>query len=155
MLDGEGSRTYTSGKTITGIWSEGHFSKGKMINIDGTTYDGEWVGGRPHGTGIKVISGGKRYEGMFSVGRPWGKGAKVSGESRTEGYWDRAKFIEGEPSEEKLAEFYEQLKAVKTYYRVCKKFHAKELPRTNYDCIKEEQKELDGFSELDLCEKIA
>ena len=72
MLEGEGSRIYASGKTLTGTWSENMLVKGKMVNTDGTTYEGDWVGGRPHGTGIKVISGGKRYEGMFSVGRPWG-----------------------------------------------------------------------------------
>ena len=88
-LDGEGSRTYASGKTLHGTWSQGHFCKGKMINIDGTTYEGDWVGGRPHGHGVKVISGGKRYEGMFSLGRPWGKGAKVSETTRIDGYWDR------------------------------------------------------------------
>lgn len=89
FLDGEGSRTYSSGKTLQGTWFEGHFCSGKMVNIDGTTYEGDWVGGRPHGFGVKVISGGKRYEGMFSLGRPWGKGAKVSNNTRVEGFWDR------------------------------------------------------------------
>ena len=93
QLEGEGTRTYSSGKTLSGEWSENLLVTGKLINIDGTTYEGDWVGGRPHGTGVKVISGGKRYEGMFSVGRPWGIGTKVSGEERTEGYWDRAKFV--------------------------------------------------------------
>lgn len=106
-LEGEGSRTYASGKTLTGVWNQNMLVTGKMTNLDGTLYDGDWVGGRPHGTGVKVISGGKRYEGMFSVGRPWGKGCKVIGEARDEGYWDRAKFVTGQPSEEKLAEFNE------------------------------------------------
>jgi len=44
---------------------------------------------------------------MFSVGRPWGIGTKVSGEEKTEGYWDRAKFVEGKASEEKTNEFNE------------------------------------------------
>ena len=121
-----------------------------MVNIDGTTYDGEWVGGRPHGTGIKTISGGKRYEGMFSVGRPWGKGAKVSGDKRVDGYWDRAKFVEGQASDEKIKQFEEQLQQMKTYYNACKKFHTKELPRTNYDCLKEEKAELDGLTEAEI-----
>lgn len=155
MLDGKGTRTYTSGKSLQGTWSENHLTSGKLINIDGTTYEGDWVGGRPHGTGVKIISGGKRYEGMFSVGRPWGKGAKVSGETRTEGYWDRAKFVQGEASEEKLTEFNEQLNSIKTYFKVFKKFHAKDLPKTNYDCIKEEKCELDGYSELEMVERIA
>ena len=155
MLDGEGTRTFAGGKTLSGIWSEGHLVTGKMVNVDGTTYDGDWVGGRPHGTGVKVISGGKRYEGMFSVGRPWGKGAKVSGEARTEGYWDRAKFVEGAAAEEKVAEFNEQLQSIRTYYKVFKKFHAKELPRTNYDCNKEEAAELDGLCELELLERVS
>ena len=106
-LTGPGSRTYNSGKTLTGNWNENILVTGKLVNVDGTSYDGDWVGGRPHGTGVKTISGGKRYEGMFSVGRPWGKGAKVSGDKRIEGYWDRAKFVEGEPTEEKLSQFNE------------------------------------------------
>ena len=109
-----------------------------MSNTDGTTYEGEWVGGRPHGMGIKTISGGKRYEGMFSVGRPWGKGVKVSALKREEGYWEKAKFIVGETPPEKLNEFNEQLEQIKTYYQHFKKFHATELPKTNYDCMKEE-----------------
>ena len=36
-----------------------------------------------------------------------------------------------------------------------KKFHAKDLPRTNYDCVKEEQKELDGYTEREMLERIA
>ena len=49
MLEGEGSRTYSNGKTLTGTWSENFLTNGKMVNSDGTTYEGEWVGGRPHG----------------------------------------------------------------------------------------------------------
>ena len=106
-LDGEGSRVYASGKTLIGTWKENQLDQGKLNNIDGTTYEGGWVGGRPHGTGIKVISGGKKYEGMFSVGRPWGIGTKVSADNRLDGYWDRAKFVEGQASEEKTREFNE------------------------------------------------
>ena len=109
VLSGEGERTYSSGKTLKGVWNENLLVTGCLVNIDGTTYDGEWVGGRPHGNGVKTISGGKRYEGMFSVGRPWGKGAKVSNDKRVDGYWDRAKFIEGEASEDKIKQFNEQL----------------------------------------------
>ena len=154
-LEGEGTRTYASGKTVQGTWSQGQFIQGKMVNIDGTTYEGEWVGGRPHGTGVKVISGGKRYEGMFSLGRPWGKGAKVSENSRVEGYWDRQKFVEGQPSEEKLNEFNEQLEKTKLYYRHTKQFHMKEIPKTNYDCIKEEKLELGGITEAEMLERLS
>ena len=31
----------------------------------------------------------------------------------------------------------------------------KEIPRTNYDCIKEEKLELDGISELELLERLS
>lgn len=79
QLVGEGTRTYQSGKTLRGIWVENELVSGKLYNIDGTTYEGEWMGGRPHGMGVKTISGGKRYEGMFFLGRPWGKGAKIDG----------------------------------------------------------------------------
>ena len=73
---------YASGKTLTGTWSDNLLESGKLINIDGTTYEGGWVGGRHHGMGVKIISGGKKYEGMFSVGRPWGIGSKVYGDER-------------------------------------------------------------------------
>ena len=116
MLKGEGQRTYSSGKTVEGIWADNQLVRGKMSLTDGTMYEGEWVGGRPHGMGIKTISGGKRYEGMFSVGRPWGKGAKVSAQKREEGYWEKAKFIVGETPPEKLNEFNEQLQQIKSYY---------------------------------------
>ena len=43
---------------------------------------------------------------------------------------------------------------MRTYYSVCKKFHTKELPRTNYDCLKEEKLELDGLTEAEILEKI-
>ena len=107
MLNGPGRRVYSSGKTLTGVWEDGDLVSGKMVNVDGTTYEGDWVGGRPHGNGVKTISGGKRYEGQFSVGRPWGKGCKVSGSKREEGYWDKAKFIKGETPPEKETQFIE------------------------------------------------
>ena len=63
QLHGPGKRKYKSGKILTGEWEDGDLTSGKMVNVDGTTYEGDWVGGRPHGTGVKTISGGKRYEG--------------------------------------------------------------------------------------------
>lgn len=41
------------------------------------------------------------------------------------------------------------------YYRLTNKFHAKEIPKTNYDCIKEEKLELDGFTEQEMLAKIS
>jgi len=38
---------------------------------------------------------------------------------------------------------------------VFKKFHASDLPRTNYDCLAEERQELEGKTERDLIEKLA
>lgn len=93
-LDGDGTRNYSSGKSLQGHWLENELIKGKLYNTDGTTYEGEWLGGRPHGIGVKTISAGKRYEGMFYLGRPWGKGVKINvDEHRDEGYWDGGKFI--------------------------------------------------------------
>lgn len=96
-LEGPGERIYASGKKLTGEWQDNFLVSGKLINVDGTTYEGEWVGGRPHGEGVKTISTGKRYEGMFSLGRPWGKGAKVDGDKKQIGHWDKVKFIRSEP----------------------------------------------------------
>ena len=74
----------------------------------------------------------------------------MSGNKREDGYWDKAKFIKGECPEEKLKQFGEQLEQIKTYYKVFKKFHAHDLPKTNYDVLKEEAAELDGLVERDL-----
>jgi len=38
---------------------------------------------------------------------------------------------------------------------VYKKFHAKDLPKTNYDLVKEERLELDGLAEWELMERLA
>jgi hypothetical protein len=101
MLNGEGSRTYESGKQLKGIWVKNEIVNGKLINIDGTTYEGDWLGGRPHGTGMKTISGGKRYEGMFYLGRPWGAGCKLDGEhEKDEGFWDGSRFVKDAPTEQ-------------------------------------------------------
>ena len=105
MLEGEGSRTFSSGKSLTGTWSKNQLIVGKMDNPDGTMYEGEFLGGRPHGNGAKVIGAGKRYEGMFSVGRPWGRGTKVLDGRRIEGHWDRTMFVEGVATERKINEF--------------------------------------------------
>ena len=59
------------------------------------------------------------------------------------------------PSEEKLNEFNEQLEKTRLYYRLTKKFHAKEIPKTNYDCIKEEKAELDGITEAEMLESLS
>lgn len=138
-LDGEGSRTYASGKTIKGNWFDNELMTGKLYNVDGTTYEGEWLGGRPHGIGTKTISGGKRYEGMFFLGRPWGIGSKIdSSENREDGFWDGSKFIPGQVTEEQETEFKKQLKHATTYYHIFKKHYLTDLPKTNYDLVKEE-----------------
>ena len=94
MLNGEGKRKYTtSKKELEGFWVDNELIQGKMTLADGTTYEGPFVGGRPHGLGVKTIPGGKRYEGMFSRGRPWGMGTKVQGKVREHGYWEGLKFI--------------------------------------------------------------
>ena len=43
---------------------------------------------------------------------------------------------------------------IKQYYRVFKKFHAHELPKTNYDIFKEERHELGGMTEQELLKKL-
>ena len=101
MLNGEGTRAYiTSKKELEGVWLNNELITGKMTLADGTTYEGDWVGGRPHGHGVKTIPGGKRYEGMFSRGRPWGMGTKIQGKLSENGYWEGLKFIIGEVSAE-------------------------------------------------------
>ena len=43
---------------------------------------------------------------------------------------------------------------IKQYYKVFKKFHAHELPKTNYDIFKEERQELGGMTEMELMTKL-
>lgn len=43
---------------------------------------------------------------------------------------------------------------IKQYYKVFKKFHAHELPKTNYDIFKEERHELGGMTEQELLNKL-
>jgi len=85
---------------------------------------------------------------MFYLGRPWGKGAKIdANEKRDDGYWDGGKFVKCETPEDKLAEFNESLKQARTYYQIFKKHHTSELPKTNYDLVKEESQTL-GMTEI-------
>jgi hypothetical protein len=116
-LDGEGVRTYENGKQLKGIWSKNELINGKLINIDETTYEGEWLGGRPHGTGVKTISGGKRYEGMFYLGRPWGSGCKLEGTESNEGYWEANRFIKAATSEQQFTEFRLELSKATVFYQ--------------------------------------
>lgn len=137
-LNGEGTRTYISGKTLRGNWVDNELVTGKLYNTDGTTYEGEWLGGRPHGIGVKTITG-KRYEGMFYLGRPWGKGTKIdSDEKKIEGFWDGSTFKKGNPTAAQEADFLDQLKQAKLFYENHKKHNLQELPKTNYDLIREE-----------------
>lgn len=39
-MEGEGSRSYSSGKTLKGNWFDNEMLSGKLYNIDGTTYEG-------------------------------------------------------------------------------------------------------------------
>mmetsp|Transcript_42287 Transcript_42287/g.30482 ORF Transcript_42287/g.30482 Transcript_42287/m.30482 type:complete len:231 (+) Transcript_42287:55-747(+) len=48
-LNGEGSRSYKNGKTVTGTWVDNELQSGKCVNTDNTVYEGDWLGGRPHG----------------------------------------------------------------------------------------------------------
>ncbi len=42
--------------------------KGKMVNIDGTSYDGEWLDGLMHGEGVYIDSEKVKWEGVFING---------------------------------------------------------------------------------------
>lgn len=123
-MEGEGTRVYQSNKSLTGIWNNNELVTGKLYNIDGTTYEGEWLGGRPHGIGVKTISGGKRYEGMFYLGRPWGKGCKINGgDSKQVGFWEGSHFKNGNVSEQLDADFTKQLQEANSYYHSHKRYH--------------------------------
>jgi hypothetical protein len=52
-----------------GEWVKGKMSgKGKMVNIDGTSYDGEWLDGLMHGEGVYIDSEKVKWEGVFING---------------------------------------------------------------------------------------
>ena len=46
-VEGTGSREYKSGKKLSGVWKSGELVEGKLVQLDGTFYDGQWVNNRP------------------------------------------------------------------------------------------------------------
>ncbi|KNC54131.1 uncharacterized protein AMSG_09908 [Thecamonas trahens ATCC 50062] len=60
---------------------------GSAVFDDGSTYEGEWLAGEPHGSGTLVTCGGTRtYIGEFRNGKPWGNGVLSHSSSRKLAY---------------------------------------------------------------------
>jgi len=51
--------------------------KGKFVEVDGSSYEGEWVDGKMQGRGIQVFARGDRYEGEYHNGHRNGKGKQT------------------------------------------------------------------------------
>ena len=63
--------------------------RGKLVEEDGSWYDGQWVGGERHGSGRRTWADGARYEGEWSKGAMQGTGSHISagGLVRRHGVW--------------------------------------------------------------------
>lgn len=72
--------------------SSWHECTGTMKSPDGSTYEGDWFDGRPHGQGILSSADGSAYVGEFRSGIRVGLGAMAyaSGD-RYAGYWKDSK----------------------------------------------------------------
>ena len=94
---GEGIKVFSNGNRIEGVWKDNKFKEGKFIQQGGSTYSGQWLGGRAHGKGKKEWPDGRAYDGMFRFGKPWGAGTKIYPDGlRRHGYWNNEDFIEKE-----------------------------------------------------------
>ena len=47
---------------------------GKITYLDGHSYDGDWYEGLKQGIGLEIQPDGSTYNGTFVAGRPHGKG---------------------------------------------------------------------------------
>ena len=63
--------------------------RGKLVEDDGSWYDGQWVGGERHGSGRRTWADGARYEGEWTKGAMQGTGSHISagGLVRRHGVW--------------------------------------------------------------------
>lgn len=66
---------------------------GTYINIDGSSYKGQWRNSKPHGEGIKTDSDGKKYIGQFTNGKADGTGTLYNSDGTIirEGLWKNGK----------------------------------------------------------------
>jgi hypothetical protein len=102
LQSGQGSMLYADGSKYLGSWQEGlphghgTFSAGKDQNIKlfdrqwdaEQSYAGDWVNGKPDGTGIMRYDKEQRYQGKWKSGMRHGKGKlHLPGNSHFDGTW--------------------------------------------------------------------
>jgi len=72
--------------------AEGHYVKGNISWLDGTTYSGNLAGASIAGRGTYVWPDGSRYEGSFKKNKRHGKGTMIAADgSKWSGKWKHNK----------------------------------------------------------------
>ena len=90
---GQGTLTFSSGKTFVGEFKDGHFHGGTATYPDGRKYEGEWKVWNYHGQGTETFPNGKKYVGGWKDGKRHGKGVIQGREGKNirEGEWVNGK----------------------------------------------------------------
>ena len=87
--------TYPNGDVYEGDLLGGKpHGKGKYIYTGGRLYEGDWVAGKFQGKGKLILPSGDVYEGDFDFGKFHGKGKLTSANGTVQdGNWDNGKFL--------------------------------------------------------------
>ena len=93
---GQGTLTFSSGKTFVGEFKDGDFHGGTATYPDGRKYEGEWKDWRYHGQGTETFPDGSKYVGEYKRGKKQGLGTMTNKDgSKFDGEWERNKPFNG------------------------------------------------------------
>ncbi len=114
LPDGEGTAQYQNGSSYEGAWKKGKYHGiGKLVDVDQSTYVGNWDHGQKEGTGKQSFSNGNRYEGDWVENLIHGEGKMNYQDSSVyTGQWDKGiRSGKGSiiyPNEEKYEGYWEE-----------------------------------------------
>ena len=93
---GQGTLTYSSGKTFVGEFKDGDIHGGTATYPDGRKYEGEWKDWRYHGQGTETFPDGSKYVGEYKRDRREGFGIMTYKDgSKFEGEWKGSRPFNG------------------------------------------------------------
>lgn len=112
IFAGKGVQVSSRGEKCVGVWKDGVLTgpvklyppdgsvfhgtmaggdskeeMGKLRHPDGAIYAGQWLHGKPHGTGKLTTHAGEVYVGAFAAGKKHGQGKLVQKHAVYEGQW--------------------------------------------------------------------